>query len=141
MRVVAIDNAAGRLAGGPDGAQAQWLRDVMDRRARAGIPSIVVGSVPLDGAQRMPPADDADEEIALLAGHASAYVATAGVDDPADPHFGGVLSQSDDLAPGAAARSRSSSPRRSATRPRGRRGRSRTTTTKPSSTARPAPRC
>ena len=36
----------------------------------------------LDGARHAKPAEDAAEEIALLAGHASAYVATAGDDDP-----------------------------------------------------------
>ena len=84
VRVIAIDNAAGRLAGGPDGAQAQWIRETMEQARLAGFPSIVVGSIPLDDSQNAKPAEDADEEIALLAGHASAYVATAGVDDPAD---------------------------------------------------------
>ncbi|WP_445149477.1 hypothetical protein [Baekduia sp. Peel2402] len=94
VRVIAIDNAAGRLAGGPDGEQARWIRDAMEQGRGIGVPSIVVGSVPLDDSQGMTPAADADTEIALLAGHASAYVATAGVDDPSDRHFGGVLSQS-----------------------------------------------
>src|SRR5207237_76961 len=57
------------------------------RRARRGGPRD-------DPAARRPPAADAADEAALLAGHASAYVATAGVDDPADRHFGGVLSES-----------------------------------------------
>ncbi len=103
VRVVAIDNAAGRLAGGPDGPQAQWLREVMAGARTRGIPVVVVGSASLDGAQRMPRADDAEEELALLVGHASAYVATAGVDDPADPHFGGVLSRTEISRPNAAA--------------------------------------
>ena len=103
VRVVAIDNAAGRLAGGPDGPQAQWLREVMDGARTRGIPVVVVGSASLDGAQLMPRADDAEEELALLVGHASAYVATAGVDDPADPHFGGVLSRTEISRPNAAA--------------------------------------
>ncbi len=59
--------------------------------------------MPLDDTQAAKPAEDAADEIALLAGHASAYVATAGVDDPADQHFGGVLAQSVVAAPGAAA--------------------------------------
>ena len=103
VRVVAIDNAAGRLAGGPDGPQAQWLREVMDGARTRGIPVVVVGSASLDGAQLMPRADDAEEELALLVGNASAYVATAGVDDPADPHFGGVLSRTEISRPNAAA--------------------------------------
>ncbi|MDA0159990.1 hypothetical protein OM076_06940 [Solirubrobacter ginsenosidimutans] len=103
VRVVAIDNAAGALAGGPDGPQAQWLRSVMDGARSLGVPVVVVGSVSLDGAQLMPRADDADAEISLLAGHASAYVATAGVDDPQDPHFGGVLSRTDVMRPDAGA--------------------------------------
>jgi hypothetical protein len=64
---------------------------------------VVVGSASLDGAQRMPRADDADLELALLAGHASAYVATAGIDDPLDPHFGGVVSHTEIAPAGAAA--------------------------------------
>ena len=95
VRVVAIDNADGRLAGGADGPQARWLRDVMDGARTLGIPVIVVGSASLDGEQQMPRADDAADELALLAGHASAYVATAGIDDPQNPHFGGVLSRTD----------------------------------------------
>lgn len=93
VRVVAIDNAAGRLAGGPDGAQAQWIRATLEQARSSGIASIVVGSLPLDTTQQAKPAEDAADEIALLAGRASAYVATAGVDDPADQHFGGVLAQ------------------------------------------------
>ena len=100
VRVVAIDNAAGRLAGGIDGPQAQWLRDTMVAAHAQGFPVVVVGSASLDGAQRMPRADDADQELGLLAGLASAYVATAGVDDPDDPHFGGVLSRSELNLPG-----------------------------------------
>ena len=103
VRVIAIDNAAGRLAGGPDGAQARWIRETMEQARRHGFPSIVVGSMPLDDTQAAKPAEDAADEIALLAGHASAYVATAGVDDPADRHFGGVLAQSVVAAPGVAA--------------------------------------
>jgi hypothetical protein len=103
VRVVAIDNAAGRLAGGPDGPQAHWIRDTLEQARAAGVPSIVVGSLPLDGTQHATPAEDAADEIALLAGRASAYVATAGVDDPADPYFGGVLSQSLAQPDGAAA--------------------------------------
>jgi hypothetical protein len=102
VRVIAIDNAAGRLAGGPDGVQARWIRETMEQARASGFPSIVVGSVPLDGSQDAKPAEDAVDEIALLAGHASAYVATAGVDDPADQFFGGALSQSVVPAPGAA---------------------------------------
>jgi hypothetical protein len=56
--------------------------------------------MPLDDTQGGKPAEDAADEIALLAGHASAYVATAGVDDPADEHFGGVLAQKEVVAPG-----------------------------------------
>ena len=103
VRVIAIDNAAGRLAGGPDGAQAQWLRATMEQARLAGFPSVVVGSTPLDDSQNAKPAEDAEEEIALLAGHASAYVATAGVDDPADRFFGGVLARNVVQAPGAVA--------------------------------------
>ena len=103
VRVAAIDNAAGRLAGGFDGPQAQWLRGVMDGARNLGIPVVVVGSASLDGTQLMPRADDADAELTLLAGHASAYVATAGVDDPQDPHFGGVLSRTVVVPPGAGA--------------------------------------
>ena len=83
VRVIAIDNAAGRLAGGPDGAQARWIRETMEQARRNGFPSIVVGSMPLDDTQAAKPAEDAADEIALLAGRASAYVATAGMDDPA----------------------------------------------------------
>ena len=100
VRVIAIDNAAGRLAGGPDGAQALWIRETMEQARRSGFPSIVVGSMPLDDTQAAKPAEDAADEIALLAGRASAYVATAGVDDPADRYFGGVLAQSEVVAPG-----------------------------------------
>ena len=82
VRVIVIDNAAGTLAGGPDGAQARWIRATTEQARASGFPSIVVGSVPLDDSQETTPADDAEEEIALLAGRASAYVATAGVDDP-----------------------------------------------------------
>ncbi|MDA0183651.1 hypothetical protein OJ997_25305 [Solirubrobacter phytolaccae] len=104
VRIVAIDNAAGRLEGGPEGPQAQWIRATIEQARVAGFPSVVVGSVPLDNSQRAKPAEDAADQIALLAGRASAYVATAGVDDPADEYFGGVLSQSVAQAPGAAAR-------------------------------------
>ena len=100
VRVIAIDNAAGRLAGGPDGAQARWIRETMEQARLHGFPSIVVGSMPLDDSQNAKPAEDAADEIALLAGHASAYVATAGVDDPADQYFGGVLAQNVVEAPG-----------------------------------------
>jgi hypothetical protein len=100
VRIIAIDNAAGRLAGGPDGAQARWIRETMEQARRSGFPSIVVGSMPLDDTQAAQPAEDAAEEIALLAGRASAYVATAGVDDPADRRFGGVLAQREVVAPG-----------------------------------------
>ena len=100
VRVIAIDNAAGRLAGGPDGAQARWIRETMEQARLHGVPSIVVGSMPLDDSQNAKPAEDAADEIALLAGHASAYVATAGVDDPADQYFGGVLAQNVVKAPG-----------------------------------------
>ena len=103
VRVIAIDNAAGRLAGGPDGAQAEWIQATMEQARLAGFPSIVVGSTPLDDSQDAKPAEDAEEQIALLAGHASAYVATAGVDDPADRFFGGVLSRNVVQVPGAAA--------------------------------------
>ncbi|WP_270006397.1 hypothetical protein [Solirubrobacter deserti] len=103
VRVIAIDNTAGRLAGGPDGAQAQWLRATMEQARQNGFPSIVVGSVPLDDSQDARPAEDAAEQIALLAGRASAYVSTAGVDDPADEYFGGALAQSVVEAPGTAA--------------------------------------
>lgn len=103
VRVIAIDNAAGRFAGGTDGAQARWLRDTMDNARDQGIPSVVVGSVPLNAGQNATPASDAADEIALLAGHASAYVATAGVDDPADRHFGGALAEGLATSPGAAA--------------------------------------
>ena len=94
VRVIAIDNAGGTLAGGHDGAQAQWIRETLEQARLAGFPSVVVGSMPLDDSQRAKPAEDAGDELALLAGHASAYVATAGVDDPADQYFGGVLAQS-----------------------------------------------
>ncbi len=100
VRVIAIDNAAGRLAGGPDGAQARWIRETMEQARLHGVPSIVVGSVPLDDSQNAKPAEDAADEIALLGGHASAYVATAGVDDPADQYFGGVLAQNVVKPPG-----------------------------------------
>ena len=43
------------------------------------------------------------EELALLAGHASAYVATAGVDDPARPALRRRAEPERGLAPGAAA--------------------------------------
>lgn len=102
VRVIAIDNAAGRLAGGPEGPQAQWIRATLDQARTNGVPSVVVGSAPLDDTQHVTPAEDAADQIALLAGKASAYVATAGVDDPADEHFGGVLSQSVIQAPGVA---------------------------------------
>jgi hypothetical protein len=97
VRVIAIDNAGGALEGGPDGAQAAWLREVMEQARGLGYASIAIGSMPLDASQQAKPAADAAAEIALLAGHASAYVATAGVDDPLDQHFGGTLTQS--LAP------------------------------------------
>jgi hypothetical protein len=99
VRVIAIDNAAGRLAGGPDGAQARWIRETLEQARQNGFPSIVVGSLPLDETQDAEPAEDAEEEIALLAGRASAYVATAGVDDPADRQFGGALAQSEVASP------------------------------------------
>ena len=75
----------------------------MEQARLAGFPSVVVGSTPLDDSQDAKPAEDAEEQIALLAGHASAYVATAGVDDPADRFFGGVLSRNVVQVPGAAA--------------------------------------
>ena len=59
--------------------------------------------MPLDDTQLATPAADAAAEIALLAGHASAYVATAGVDDPLDGRFGGTLTQSLAAAPGGSA--------------------------------------
>ena len=95
VRVVAIDNTGGRFAGGPDGPQAQWLRQVMDGARERGIPVVVAGTASLDAKQRIPPAKDADEELELLIGHASAYVATGGVDDAEDAHFGGLLYQSE----------------------------------------------
>ena len=94
VRVVVVDNAAGRLAGGPDGWQASWLDAVLTRAGTDGIPVVVVGSEPLDDAAGAQPASDADEMIRLLAGRASAYVATAGEDDPASPRFGGAISRS-----------------------------------------------
>ena len=103
VRVIVIDNAAGRLAGGLDGPQAQWVRDALEQARGQGIASVVAGSVPLDDTQSAKPAADAADELALLAGHASAYIALAGVDDPSDPHFGGVLAQSTAVAPGSAA--------------------------------------
>ena len=140
VRVVAIDNAAGRWPAGRT-TQAQWLREVMEQARAPWHPGgrrrqCVAGRRAADAARGRRRGG-----LALLVGHASAYVATAGVDDPADPHFGGVLSRTEISRPNAPRRSRSSSRPRSATRPRGRRGRSRTTTTKPSSTARPARRC
>ena len=105
VRVVAIDNAAGRLAGGPDGAAgAAGCATSWSRRASSGIP-VDRGRQRARWTARSAcrRADDADDELALLAGHASAYVATAGVDDPHDPHFGGVLSQQRGRPPGAAA--------------------------------------
>ena len=76
----------------------------MEQARLAGFPSVVVGSAP---ARRQPGREAAPRtprsEIALLAGHASAYVATAGVDDPADRFFGGVLSRNVVQVPGAAA--------------------------------------
>jgi hypothetical protein len=66
----------------------------MEQARTLGYPSIVIGSMPLDTTQQATPASDAAAEIALLAGHASAYVATAGTDDPLEQRFGGTLTQS-----------------------------------------------
>ena len=38
VRVIAIDNAAGRLAGGPDGAQARWIRETLEQARRGRLP-------------------------------------------------------------------------------------------------------
>ena len=84
--------------------------------APAGFPSVVVGSMPLDDSQDAKPAEDADEEIALLAGHASAYVATAGVDDPPIGTSAACWLGTSSWRPAPPRRSRCSSPRRSATR-------------------------
>jgi len=51
-------------------------------RRGPGFRPIVVGSMPLDGAQEATPAKDAGDELKLFAGHASAYIATAGVGRP-----------------------------------------------------------
>ena len=141
VRVIAIDNAAGRLAGGTDGAQAQWIRDDAGAGARGtGIPSIVVGSMPLDASQAAKPAADAAEEIALLAGHASAYVATAGVDDPTTSTSAARWPRASSRRPAAPPRSRCCSPRRSATR-RPRTSDLRRRRPEERSPARRAPRC
>jgi hypothetical protein len=103
VRVIAIDNAAGRLAGGPTGDQARWITAVLAQARQAGIPVVAVGSVPLTADAQATPAADAAEELALLVGHASAYVATAGVDDPASMHFGGALARGTATVPGGAA--------------------------------------
>ena len=94
VRVAAIDNAAGELAGGSAGPQATWIGDLLTRSREQGIPVVVVGSAPLDTAASAQPARDAAAEVALLAGRASAYVATAGVDSPDSQYFGGALAQS-----------------------------------------------
>ena len=51
VRVIVIDNAAGKLEGGLDGPQAQWVRDALEQARGQGIPSVVVGSAPLDDTQ------------------------------------------------------------------------------------------
>jgi hypothetical protein len=94
VRVAAIDNAAGELAGGSAGPQARWIDDLLNGSRAQGIPVVVVGSAPLDREAAAEPARDAEAEVALLAGRASAYVATAGVDAPDSQYFGGALAQS-----------------------------------------------
>ena len=95
---------SGSLAGGPDGPQAAVAARRHGRtRASRGIPWSWSAAPRWTARSAMPRADDADRELALLAGHASAYVATAGVDDPADPHFGGVLSRTEVTSAGAGA--------------------------------------
>ncbi|MDX6702066.1 MAG: hypothetical protein QOF26_2292 [Baekduia sp.] len=90
VRVLAIDNAAGTL----DPAQTAWIDDLLNRSREQGIPVVAVGSRALDDTAGATPATDAEEEIALLSGRASAYVATAGADDPGRPDFGGAVAQS-----------------------------------------------
>ena len=60
VRVIAIDNAAGRLAGGPDGPQAQWLRDVMEQARGRGIPWSWSAARRWTARSAKPRADDAD---------------------------------------------------------------------------------
>jgi hypothetical protein len=90
LRVLAIDNAAGTLSQ----AQTAWIDDLLNRSREDGIPVIAVGSRALDDTAGATPATDAEDEIALLSGRASAYVATAGADDPGRPDFGGGVTQS-----------------------------------------------
>ncbi|MEH3054981.1 MAG: hypothetical protein PGN13_13435 [Patulibacter minatonensis] len=83
LRLVVVDNADGTLRLGQNGAQAQWLKRVLD----TPLTTVVVGAQRLDPAG--PGASDRGFESELLAGAgADAYVATDGPDDPADPRFG-----------------------------------------------------
>ncbi len=87
-RIVVIDNAGGRLNGGVDGAQSRWLFQVLDEAERNGWQTVVVGAARLDGAGGVQ-AEDREDELAILGrGGADAYIATDGVDDPADAYFG-----------------------------------------------------
>jgi hypothetical protein len=103
VRVLAIDNAAGRLEGGPEGPQATWIARVLDDARARGVPVVAVGSASLTPDSRVAPAADAAYEVALLAGRASAYVATAGGDDPADRRFGGETARTVARDPGSGA--------------------------------------
>ncbi|WP_022929851.1 hypothetical protein [Patulibacter americanus] len=101
VRVLAIDNAAGRLEGGPDGPQAAWIRRVLDDARAGAVPVVAVGSASLVQGTVAALADDAAFEVALLAGRASAYVATAGSDDPEPRRFGGETARTVVRDPGS----------------------------------------
>ena len=87
-----------RRSAGASGSARRW-----SRRAWPASPRSWSAARRWTTARTRSPPRTPTSEIALLAGHASAYVATAGVDDPADRFFGGVLSRNVVQVPGAAA--------------------------------------
>lgn len=93
LRVMMIDNASGRLATGPSGrSQFEWIEQLTRASRIAGIPVLAVGTAPLDDAGGAVRAEDWSDEADLLEeSGVVAYVATGGVDDPADAAFGGNL--------------------------------------------------
>jgi hypothetical protein len=87
-RLVVIDNAGGKLVGGANGPQAEWITQTLDDADARNIRTIVVGAARLDGAGGKQ-AEDREEELTILGrDRANAYIATDGPDDTSDPYFG-----------------------------------------------------
>ena len=117
VRVIAIDNAAGQLAGGPDGAQAQLdaRRDGAGTQARASRRSWSAAcrwTTPRS--PRPPPTPPTRSRCSRATRRPTSRPPASTIRN--DRHFGGVLSQSVVAAPGARRRWCCCSPRRSATR-------------------------